>query len=246
MDSYNSVLEAWSHSESQDTLTRISKIYQHLEENPETDIVPTIQTINTILAAHAKQVYLARDKEAVAKAAHAILNETLINTHLEPTQMTYTSVMEAYSKCGTLQATLQVEQLLEQLQQASLQKSKIATQYTNVYIPRDGVGQDEKFQSTPHGPSLAAENGKFDNCQTQYTNVYGRHSSMGTIAGCHQTTTSLANSQTHEGISRGCNVNTTRPNIVTYNAGTSCVLCKKCNYNHDIFIIFSLNLRVIV
>jgi hypothetical protein len=156
IESYNFVLEAWSHSSlGEEALERIVKIYRHLQQEQEkTMVVPTIQTMNIILAAHSKQAYHAQDKEAVAKAAHAIFNETIAEgntTALEPTIMTYTSVMEAYAKCGTLECTKCVQQLLEQLKTAYAESKNAKLQpTTRTYTALVTAWAKTKSLKAPH------------------------------------------------------------------------------------------------
>lgn len=130
--SYNTVLDSWAHccSNTQEGITRVLKIWQHMEqlyENGNVRVKPTMRTIHSIITAYAKRVKEynvsgQREKALdMAKAAHAVLLST--RQRFEQTQdpdyqvdvMTYTSVMDAYAQCRSLEATQCAQDLLTEL-----------------------------------------------------------------------------------------------------------------------------------
>lgn len=124
--SYNAVLDAWQGDKSPNSLERIDKIYRHMQQEYEqgnVSVKPTIRTVNSVITAHAKHIYQLQGKEALecAKAAHAILDENKEkyaetgDADYQVDVVTYTSVMEAYARCGSLNATMAAEQLLKEL-----------------------------------------------------------------------------------------------------------------------------------
>mmetsp|Transcript_20548 Transcript_20548/g.29012 ORF Transcript_20548/g.29012 Transcript_20548/m.29012 type:complete len:640 (+) Transcript_20548:192-2111(+) len=135
--SYNGVLDAWAYSKSSpDYIERLHKIFSHMEqlhEDPETRLVkPTIRTVNTIINAHAKRAgdYSNNgpdsDPEMAMKEAtkaHDWLNkmqkkyEDTNDEDYMPDVMTYTSVLDAYSRCGQYHGTMKAEGLLSELKQ---------------------------------------------------------------------------------------------------------------------------------
>ena len=125
--SYNGVLEAQK-SKSAEGMERIEKIWNHMQQEYEGGnerVKPTVRTVNTVITAYAKRVLELRGDEALecAKRAHDILLET--KQKYEATNdpdyqvdvLTYTSVMDAYARCASLEATLCAEKLLEELKQ---------------------------------------------------------------------------------------------------------------------------------
>jgi hypothetical protein len=133
--SYNGVLDAWAYSKSPDYIDRLHKIFSHMEtlhENPETRLVkPTIRTVNTIINAHAKRAgdysnnygKEADPQRAMEEATKAHNWLTKMQKKYEDTRdedympdvMTYTSVLDAYARCGQYQGTMKAEALLTDL-----------------------------------------------------------------------------------------------------------------------------------
>lgn len=134
--SYNGVLDAWANSGKEDGLAKIIKIYKHMEGLREQgkDVEPTIRTVNAILNAHAKIItrYTRVNKyqekqqdkaDAIAEAANELYLETKAKAEetgesfWEPDVMTFTILMDIYSKCGTYEATQKAESLLKELKE---------------------------------------------------------------------------------------------------------------------------------
>ena len=135
--SYNGVLEAWAYSGKPESLPKVKQIWQKMEQlyadaegqenvqkNP---IKPTIRTVNTIIQAHSKRVQKlveARDLEGARKTAREaeefleLMKERYEQSkdpdHM-PDVMTYTTVMDAFGKCGRYHSTLKAQALLEEL-----------------------------------------------------------------------------------------------------------------------------------
>ncbi|KAL3945758.1 MAG: hypothetical protein SGBAC_000147 [Bacillariaceae sp.] len=140
--SYNGVLDAWANSGREDGLEKIVQIYHHMEglQKQGKDIQPTIRTVNAILNAYAKVVSTysrvsnpqlrENDKiEDYSEAAYKIFVETKEKADTTgesmwvPDVMTYTILMDIYSKCGTYEATQKAVELLDELK-AEFKKSK--------------------------------------------------------------------------------------------------------------------------
>ena len=134
--SYNGVVEAWAYSGKPESLQKVKLIWQKMEqvhaeaegnENVKNPIKPTIRTVNIIIQAHSKRVQElveARDLENARKTAREaeefldLMKERYAQTkdpdHM-PDVMTYTTVMDAYGKCGRYHSTLKAEALLDEL-----------------------------------------------------------------------------------------------------------------------------------
>lgn len=126
--SYNGVLDSWAYSKKQEGMERVLKIWRHMEqlyEDGNTRVKPNMRTTNSIITAYAKRVRELSGQEAfgAAQAAHAVLLKMV--KRFEQTQdpdyqvdvMTYTSVMDAYARCGSLEATQCAEELLTELKE---------------------------------------------------------------------------------------------------------------------------------
>ena len=127
--SYNGVVDAWAYSGKPEAVQKVKHIWQHMEQLYEDhpNIKPTIRTVNSIIQAHAKlvQEYVEqRDAEGakkVAKEAHEFLDlmkeryeQTNDPDHM-PDVMTYTSVMDAYGRCGRYHSTMKAKALMDEL-----------------------------------------------------------------------------------------------------------------------------------
>eukprot|EP00526_Cylindrotheca_closterium_P005530 CAMPEP_0113651628 /NCGR_PEP_ID=MMETSP0017_2-20120614/27530_1 /TAXON_ID=2856 /ORGANISM="Cylindrotheca closterium" /LENGTH=560 /DNA_ID=CAMNT_0000564333 /DNA_START=23 /DNA_END=1705 /DNA_ORIENTATION=+ /assembly_acc=CAM_ASM_000147 len=132
--SYNGVLDAWANSGREDGLDKIVQIYHHMEglQKQGKDIQPTIRTVNAILNAYAKVVstysrvgnYQERQHDKIeeySEEAYELFVETKEKADKTgesmwmPDVMTYTILMDIYSKCGTYKATQKAENLLKEL-----------------------------------------------------------------------------------------------------------------------------------
>lgn len=136
--SYNAVVDAWAYSGKPEAVQKVKQIWQHMEqlyadandEDEEDDkqkIKPTIRTVNSIIQAHTKRVQElveARDIDSARKTAREaeefldLMKERYEQTndpdHM-PDVMTYTTVMDAFGKCGRYHSTLRAKALLEEL-----------------------------------------------------------------------------------------------------------------------------------
>ena len=127
--SYHGVLDAWANSGSEISLDKVNQIFHHMETLQESgkDVTPTIRTVNAILNTYSKVVSsvvsqkdFGRAKELAADA-RAVLEkikrkyETTQNDDWKPDTLTYTSVMDVYSKCGSYDTTQEAEKLLHEL-----------------------------------------------------------------------------------------------------------------------------------
>jgi len=160
--SYNGVLDAWHNDKSPEGLERIQKIWRHMEQEYQggnLQVKPTIRTVNSIITAYAKRIYELQGEEALecAKMAHNLLLE--MKDKYQETQdadyqvdvTTYTSVMDAYGRCGSLEATLCAEQLLEELKQlhAETGNSKLQPN-TRTYTSLITAWAKTKSYKSPH------------------------------------------------------------------------------------------------
>jgi hypothetical protein len=127
--SYNGVLESWANSKTDEGMERALKIWRHMEalhEQGNARVKPTVRTVNSIITAYAKRIPNLNGDEALkeARAAHAVLEEMVQkyeqtrNADDQVDVTTYTSVMDAYARCASLEATQAAEQLLEELKEA--------------------------------------------------------------------------------------------------------------------------------
>lgn len=134
--SYNGVLDAWANAGREDGLEKIMQIYKHMQRLREQgkDVQPTIRTVNAILNAHAKiitrytrvtrQQENQKDKaDAIAEEANQLFLETKAKAEetgessWQPDVMTFTILMDIYSKCGNYDATQKAENLLKELKE---------------------------------------------------------------------------------------------------------------------------------
>jgi hypothetical protein len=130
--SYHGVLDAWAHSGKDESLVKVKQIFQHMQGLYDSgkDVKPTIRTMNSIVNAHAKRAtyyssqYENQDPEKAWKCAteaHQLLISFKQRYHDngdpddQPDVMTYTSVMDAFARCGNYKMTQQAELLLREL-----------------------------------------------------------------------------------------------------------------------------------
>ena len=138
--SYGGVLDAWSHSGTEDSLAKVKQIFQHMRGLYESgkNIKPSIRNVNTMINAHAKvasqlamnrgrgssdkAIKYAEDAHDLKKQMDAIYQKTG-DIDFAPDVTTYTSVIDAYSRCGSPKSTKEAENLLEELK-SLYQKTK--------------------------------------------------------------------------------------------------------------------------
>lgn len=126
---YNAVMDSHAHSFNPDSLTRMYKIWNHMQKLADagsTTIRPNLRTVNVILTACVRKAEMSKeqeDKMACAEKAQMILDDMKArakdgSTDLTPDVMTYSIVMDAFARVGSLEAALHAEKLMEELQQA--------------------------------------------------------------------------------------------------------------------------------
>lgn len=130
--SYHGVLDAWAHSGKEESLVKVKQIFQHMQGLYDSgkNVKPSIRTMNSIVNAHAKRAtyysskYENQDPEKAWKCAteaHQLLiaqkQRYLENGDPDdqPDVTTYTSVMDAFARCGNYKMTQQAELLLREL-----------------------------------------------------------------------------------------------------------------------------------
>lgn len=131
-NTYNLLIDAWANSKRENSLEKVMQIYKHMcnLNQQGKKITPNIRTINAVLNAHAKKVsqYTSQSSKegydlarVCADAAYGILQdakkryEESGSAEDMPDVMTYTSVMDVYSRCGTYGACQRAESLLGEL-----------------------------------------------------------------------------------------------------------------------------------
>lgn len=129
---YNLLIDSWANSKKENSLEKVMQIYEHMRglDQQGKGITPNIRTINAVLNAHAKRVaqYTSQNsKEGLeqallcADAAYDILQDAKKRYQESqdvedmPDVATYTSVMDVYSRCGTIDACHKAETLLTEL-----------------------------------------------------------------------------------------------------------------------------------
>ena len=135
-NSYNLLIDAWANSDKQNSLEKALQIYRHMEglrtgEN-ESNVSPTIRTVNAVLHAYARKSaqYTSQNDQAgydeAAKCAAGSLNlleemkkryKETGNSQWEPDMATYTSVMDVHSRCATYRTTRIAGDLLNELKE---------------------------------------------------------------------------------------------------------------------------------
>jgi hypothetical protein len=141
--SYHGVLDAWAHTGTEESLVRVKQIYQHMQGlyAEGKDIKPSIRTVNVMVHAHGRvaanfianpNLYDPDKAFQAAEAAHDLLRQMRVkfeetnDPDFAPDVMTYTSVMDAFARCGTFKGTQRAGQLLAELKQ----------QYQKTHNPR--------------------------------------------------------------------------------------------------------------
>jgi len=119
--SYNALVDAYANAGSDDRLEKLDRIWQHMEESP--NLQPSSRTMNSILHAYSlKMKDNPRNKAELAAQAYSKfqkLKKRYEDTGLPdyfPDAITYTTVMDVFSRVGSLEATRTVESLFRQLQ----------------------------------------------------------------------------------------------------------------------------------
>ena len=126
---YNAVLDSHAHSSDPDSLTRMNKIWNHMQKLADagsTTIRPNLRTVNMILTACVRKAEMSKDQEdklACARQAQMILDDIKArakdgSTDLTPDVMTYSIVMDAFARVGSSEAAHHAEELMLELQQA--------------------------------------------------------------------------------------------------------------------------------
>lgn len=126
---YNAVIDAWSHANSGKGLNKATTILDMMEQAYEASgdarIKPNIRTVNSVVNAYAKRGNAAADADAswdAAEKAERLVNATIAryeetgDEDYRPDVTTYTSVIDAYGRCGDVQATERAEALLEHME----------------------------------------------------------------------------------------------------------------------------------
>ena len=138
--SYQGVMDAWAQSGSDEALAKVQQIYKHMERLHESGkgVKPSIRTVNSVLNAYSKRAasytsnFRNMDNDKAAECAYKALDilREAQKKHAEtgdpadmPDVLTYTTVMDAFSRCGMYKTTQEAENLLQELKQVS-EKSK--------------------------------------------------------------------------------------------------------------------------
>eukprot|EP00527_Entomoneis_sp_CCMP2396_P005089 CAMPEP_0198146122 /NCGR_PEP_ID=MMETSP1443-20131203/27527_1 /TAXON_ID=186043 /ORGANISM="Entomoneis sp., Strain CCMP2396" /LENGTH=608 /DNA_ID=CAMNT_0043809963 /DNA_START=65 /DNA_END=1891 /DNA_ORIENTATION=- len=129
--SYNALVDAYALSGRADRLEKLDRIWDHMEENP--DLQPCSRTMNSILHAYSLMIKESpKQREQLANEATTKF-ERLKQRHAEtglpdyePDVMSYTTAMDVWARVGTLEGTLKVEALFEELKamQSTKQNSR--------------------------------------------------------------------------------------------------------------------------
>jgi len=133
---YNAVIEAWSHSPDPRGIDKAIEILSLMENAYETTgrvrLKPNIRTVNNVINAYAKRGASGgnnrKEKESrlsdaweCAKKSQKLLERSLekyVETgddDYKPDVTTYTSVIDAYARCGDVHATERAEELMNQM-----------------------------------------------------------------------------------------------------------------------------------
>jgi pentatricopeptide repeat protein len=127
--SYNAVLDSHAHSSDPESLTRMTKIWNHMQREADkgaTQVRPNLRTINTILTAFVRNVEMNKDPEAKIRFAQRARNffddvQTQAKderAEITPDIMTYSILMDAFARVGSTEAALQAEMLMRELKEA--------------------------------------------------------------------------------------------------------------------------------
>lgn len=126
--SYNSVLDSHAHSSDVNSLGRMNKIWQHMQnlsEEGNKKVKPSLRTVNLILTACVRmsgRLEDVNDKMACAEQAHALLEDVKEKvdagaSELTPDITTYSIVMDAYARVGIAKAAFKAEDLMKEIKQ---------------------------------------------------------------------------------------------------------------------------------
>eukprot|EP00523_Entomoneis_sp_CCMP467_P005568 CAMPEP_0168749614 /NCGR_PEP_ID=MMETSP0724-20121128/16811_1 /TAXON_ID=265536 /ORGANISM="Amphiprora sp., Strain CCMP467" /LENGTH=681 /DNA_ID=CAMNT_0008797537 /DNA_START=58 /DNA_END=2103 /DNA_ORIENTATION=+ len=132
--SYNALVDAHAHSQSPDKLDTLDRIVQHMRSTPHLN--PTSRTLNSLLHAyslHMKDVSNPnhrsggpmhyKKKEELARRAQRHFKQLQkqyqesSNIECLPDAITYTTMMDVWSRVGSVQATHEAEALLKELKE---------------------------------------------------------------------------------------------------------------------------------
>jgi PPR repeat len=125
--SYNAVLDSHAHSSDPESLTRMTKIWNHMQREADkgtTKVRPNLRTINTILTAFVRNVDMNKDPEV--KMGCAVKARTFFDdiekrderSDLTPDILSYSILMDAFARVGSTEAALQAEALMQELKEA--------------------------------------------------------------------------------------------------------------------------------
>lgn len=129
--SYHGVLDAWANSGREESLSKVTQIFSHMEGLQESgkDVRASIRTVNAILNAHAKAVgrynsYQMKQYDKAAKCADAAFaffekakrkSEETQDSDWKFDVTTYTSMVDCFARLGSYQASQKAESLLQEL-----------------------------------------------------------------------------------------------------------------------------------
>lgn len=148
--SYNALAEAHASSNGDERLEKLDKIWHFLEQEP--SLQPSVRTMNTILNAYAlKMKEIPPDKEVLAARAMKIFeslkqrySETK-NTDYLPDADTYATMIDVWSRVGSVEATRTAEKLLVDQIEMNIQPTAFA--YTSLMKAWSRVSHSEEAQT---------------------------------------------------------------------------------------------------
>jgi len=180
---YNALVDAYAYSTQQNRLEKLQKLWadmDRLQKETNGRIKATIRTVNSILHAHGKFIQElesgynhqnrydpnnrnenGRVAAMTAAAAEAILRDCLATAEAtgeltdQPDVMTYTTVMDAYARCGSLAGAQHAERLLQELK-TLYQETKNERYRPNSYTYTTVISA-WKRTTMAQGPSRAQE-----------------------------------------------------------------------------------------
>ncbi|KAI2514210.1 endonuclease [Fragilaria crotonensis] len=148
---YNAVLDSHAHSSDPDSLTRMNKIWNHMQKLADagsTTIRPNLRTVNMILTACVRKAEMSKEQEekmACARHAQTILDDIKArakdgSTDLTPDVMTYSIVMDAFARVGSSEAAHHAEELMLELNKPIETRGRAtATQFSYLHHPHWSV-----------------------------------------------------------------------------------------------------------
>jgi Pentatricopeptide repeat domain len=236
--SYNGVLDSWAHSKTHEGMERVLKIWRHMEqlyENGNTRVKPTMRTVNSIITAYAKRVRELSGNEAfeAARASHDLLVnmvkrfEQTKDPDYQVDVMTYTSVMDAYARCGSLEATQCAEELLTELKEHCREtgNTKLQPNY-RTYTSLITAWAKTKSTKSPHrAEELLQEMQKGGGTMKPNTRSYtGVLQAWARSRDPTKPQRALRLLKQMKQLSKNGD-HTVRPNLIAYNAGTRLFVC---------------------